>query len=335
MHAGYDDLVEESPQGSVFATSWWLEAVADGRWRTNAVEENGEVAAAWPTVVRATRWGDVHEGAPLTPFLGPLFRSEASDLKRRSNEVKRLEKLVAAFGSAAHVEARCNPAFDYWTPLSWHGFTQTTHYTWRLPELSDLDEVLGNARDARSEIRKAEKRGVEVVEGSLADFQAVHSETVEHQQIEDAARNRLALQRIDAAAASRDARFILLARDAEGGVHAGGYFVRDGRWIYYLVGASDPSLRSSGASSLLLWRAIERASALGLGFDFEGSMLQGVEHFFRSFAGVPTPYSIVRSTPSRALRVERPLKRVVRGALQSSPMRAIRRPRGKSGRDRP
>jgi GNAT acetyltransferase-like protein len=325
MHEGYDDLVEESPQGSVFATSWWLDAVAEGGWRTNALEDDGEIAAAWPTVVRATRWGEVHEGAPLTPFLGPLFRPEASELKRRSNEVKRLEQLVAALGSAAHVEARCNPAFDYWTPLAWHGFTQTTHYTWRLPELGDLDEVLGNARDVRPEIRKAEKRGVEVVEGSLADFQAVHSETVEYQQIDDAGRNRLALQRIERAAGPRDARFILLARDAEGRVHAGGYFVRDSRWAYYLVGASDPSLRSSGASSLVLWKAIERAGGLGLGFDFEGSMLQGVEHFFRSFAGVPTPYSIVRSTPSRALRVARPVKRVVL-ALRS------RRPPGPGSR---
>lgn len=335
MHEAYDDLVEDSPQGSVFATSWWLDAVAEGRWRANAVDDDGEVAAAWPTVVRTTRWGEVHEGGPLTPFLGPLFRPEASDLKRRSNEVKRLEELVAALGSAAHVEARCNPAFDYWTPLAWHGFTQTTHYTWRLPRLDDLDELLGNARNVRPEIRKAEKRGVEVVEGSLEDFQAVHSETVEHQQIEDAARNRLALRRIEAAAASREARFILLARDADGRVHAGGYFVRDGRWVYYLVGASEPSLRSSGASSLLLWKAIERAAGLGVGFDFEGSMLQGVEHFFRSFAGVPTPYSIVRSTPSRPLRVARPLKRVAQAALRSTPMRAIRRPRGRSGRARP
>lgn len=335
MHEGYDDLVGDSPQGSVFAMSWWLDAVAEGRWRTNAVEDGDDVAAAWPTVVRATRWGEVHEGAPLTPFLGPLFRPEASDLKRRSNEVKRLEQLVAAFGGAAHVEARCNPAFDYWAPLAWQGFTQTTHYTWRLPALDDLEEILGNARDVRPEIRKAEKRGVEVVEGSLADFQAVHSETVEHQQIEEAGRNRLVLQRIEAAAAPREARFILLARDAEGRVHAGGYFVRDGRWVYYLVGASDPSLRSSGASSLLLWKAIERASGLGLGFDFEGSMLQGVEHFFRSFAGVPTPYSIVRSTPSRALRVARPVKRVVREAFRSSPIQAIRRPLDRSGRARP
>jgi hypothetical protein len=330
MHEGYDDLVEDSPQGSVFATSWWLDAVAEGRWRANAVEDDGEVAAAWPTVVRATRWGEVHEGAPLTPFLGPLFRPEASDLKRRSNEVKRLEELVAALGSAAHVEARCNPAFDYWTPLAWHGFTQTTHYTWRLPRLDDLEAVFAEAREnVRREVRKARKRGVSVGRVSLRELTSLNERTG------GAAATTRALERVETAAEARGASTILGARDGEGRLHAAGYFIYDDSFAYYLLGASDPDLRTSGAPSLLLWTAIEQAGERGLGFDFEGSMVRGVERFFRGFGGVPTPYSIVRSTPSRALRVARPVKRGVREVLQSSPIRAIRRPRGRSGRARP
>jgi Acetyltransferase (GNAT) domain len=313
MQKGYDDLVEESPQGSVFATSWWLDAVAEGRWRVNAVENDGEVAAAWPTVVRETRWGEVHEGAPLTPFLGPLFRPESSELKRRSNEVKRLEQLVEALGRPAHVEARCNPAFDYWTPLAWHGFSQTTHYTWRLSRPADLEDAFRSAREnVRREIRKAEKRGVTVEEGSLDAFKDVHLETISYQEIGSTEASREALRRIESAAAPRGARRILLARDEDGRVHAGGYFVRDDRWVYYLVGASDPSLRTSGAPSLVLWKGIEHAAEQGLGFDFEGSMLKSVERFFRAFGGEPAPYSIVRKTPSLALRVSRPVKRVLR-----------------------
>lgn len=313
MHEGYDDLVGDSPQGSVFATSWWLDAVAEGRWRANTIEDDGDVTAAWPTVVRATRWGEVHEGAPLTPFLGPLFRPQESELKRRAEEVKRLDQLVESLRRPAHVEARCNPAFDYWTPLAWHGFKQTTHYTWRLPWLDDLDHVLRSAREnVRREIRKAEKRGITVEEDSLEAFQDVHLETVSYQEIGSAEASRRTLRAIEAAAAPREARVILLARDGDGRAHAGGYFVRDNRWVYYLVGASDPSLRTSGAASLVLWRGIEHAAEHGLGFDFEGSMVRGVERFFRAFGGEPTPYSIVRSTPSRALRVGRPLKRAIR-----------------------
>src|SRR5436305_3364540 len=110
----YDELVATSPQGSIFCTSWWLDAVAPGRWRAHVVEEHGRAVAAWPTVVRTTRFGDIHGGAPLTPFLGPLF-PPGDGARRRSREIKLVEALLEKLGPFAHLEARCNPAFDYWT----------------------------------------------------------------------------------------------------------------------------------------------------------------------------------------------------------------------------
>jgi hypothetical protein len=61
-----------------------------------------------------------------------------------------------------------------------------------------------------------------------------------------------------------------------------------------------------------MWTGIERAAERGTGFDFEGSMLRHVERFVRAFGGVPTPYSIVRRTPSKAFALERTLRRVAR-----------------------
>src|SRR5205809_2610646 len=50
LRARYDLLVERSPQGSIFATSWWLDAVAPGGWRMHCAEKGEELVAAWPTV---------------------------------------------------------------------------------------------------------------------------------------------------------------------------------------------------------------------------------------------------------------------------------------------
>jgi GNAT acetyltransferase-like protein len=316
MPEDYDELVHRSPQGSVFAGSWWLDAVAGGRWRTHAVEEGGAVVAAWPTVVHPSPFGDVHGGAPLTPYLGPVFDAEESSLRRRSNEIKHVELLLEKIGRCAHIEARCHPALDYWTPLAWHGFTQTTRYSWRLTDLSDLEGSFRATREnIRREIRKAEKRGLSVEQGELTDFLELHGKTVAHQGLDEAAAaNRRSLESIEAAAAPRGARTILLARDAEGRAHAGSYLVHDDRFAYYLVGASDPALRNSGAPSLVMWKGIEAAAMRGVGFDFEGSMVRGVERFFRAFAGTPAPYSVVRKTPSSAFRIARSLKRAARRA---------------------
>lgn len=313
----YDALVEAAPCGSVFASSWWLDAVASDAWRSHVVLEHGRAVAAWPTVVRATRWGDVHGGAPLTPYLGPIMLTAAEPVKRRADEIRLLEELLDLIQPAAAIDARCNPAFDYWTPLRWHGFSQTTTYTWRIDDLADTEAVFARLREnIRREVRKARKRGVQVVAGTIDDLLQVHARTVAKQGISQAARSRATLQRIERAAAPRNARTILIARDGEGRVHAGAFLVHDCRYTYYLVGGSDAELRTSGGMSAVLWAGIERASMLETGFDFEGSMLRSVERYFRAFAGSPQPSSRVHRVSSRGYGAEIALKRMLARALR-------------------
>ncbi len=312
LRTRYDELVARSPQGSIFATSWWLDAVACDRWRMHTVEKGEELVAAWPTVVRSGRFGPLHLGARLTPFLGPLL-PPGEGARRRSREVEAVELLLEGIGPYAHLEARCNPAFDYWTPLRWHGFTQTTLYTWRLLELGDPEEVFqGFGEKVRGHIRAAEKRGLVVEPASLGEFFELHERRAEGHTARDVTPLET-VERIDAAAETRGARDILVARDEEGRARACCYLVHDSRFTYYLMSATDGEIR--GSAALVVLEAVKLAARRGTGFDFEGSMLPRVEPFVRSFGGVPTPYSVVRHTPSRGLRAERALKRTVRGLL--------------------
>jgi hypothetical protein len=298
----YDAFVASSPQGSVFCTSWWLDAVAPGRWRPHELRDGDRVVAAWPTVVDRTRLGVVHRGAPLTPYLGPLL-PPGEGARRRSRELRLVEELLGVIGPFGHLEARCNPAFDYWTPLRWAGFQQTTNYTWRLADVSDREGVFAGFREnIRGHIRAAAKSGLVVVEGALDDLLDVHRRRF--------ARDPAGIARIDAAAGARGARTILVARDVDGSARAAGYFVHDERYTTYLLSATDAEVR--GAAAVVLWEAIKRAGERGTGFDFEGSMLRHVESFVRSFGGVPAPYSIVWRTASAPLAVTRTVKRALR-----------------------
>ena len=313
----YDALVAEAASGSVFASSWWLDAVAPGAWRSHVVDQQGRAIAAWPTVVRPTRWGDVHTGAPLTPYLGPIMLTPARSVQRWSEEIRVIDQLLERIGQTAAIDATCHPGFTYWSPLRWNGFTQTTRYTWRLDDLTDTDSLFARVREnVRREVRKSRKRGVEVTPGSLEELLAVHARTVAQQGVADAERSRAALRRLAPVAAARGAGTILIARDQGDRVHAGAFFVHDRRFTYYLLGGSDARLRTSGAMSAVIWAGIEQAGAKGTGFDFEGSILRSVERYFRAFAGDPVPYSRVRRISSRAyaadLVARRTLARILR-----------------------
>jgi hypothetical protein len=322
VSATYDAFVSESPQGTVFARSWWLDAaVGGGRWRTNILRgEDGAIAAAWPTVVRSTRFGKVLVGAPLTPALGPLLAADAGE-SGSAGHTARVEELVGALGEYAHIEARCAPAFDYWTPLHWHGFAQTGHYTWRIEDLSALDTVrAGLSTLRRRNLARAAREGVAVAAGTSDELVAMLDSTFTRQGIGHSVPSADLVRRLAAAAVANDAGELLAARDDQGRLHAAGLFVWDARTTWYLAGGADTGLRSSGAMTALMWAAIERASARGTAFDFEGSMLRHVEGFVRTFGARPVPYSIVRHTPSAAWRRTVAARRTAR-RLVSRPRR--------------
>ena len=99
--------------------------------------------------------------------------------------------------------------------------------------------------------------------------------------------------------------------------HAGVYLVSDSRSVYYLLGGSDPELRNSGATSLLMWEAIRWASEQGKQFDFEGSIVEPIERFVRSFGARQTPFFKIEKHPSLILRLYRALHLLSRTAHKS------------------
>ena len=63
----------------------------------------------------------------------------------------------------------------------------------------------------------------------------------------------------------------------------------DNKTSYYVAGFYNPKYKDSGALSYLLWNII--SSRKTPYFDFEGSMIKEIEHFFRGFGGEWTPHS--------------------------------------------
>ena len=95
---------------------------------------------------------------------------------------------------------------------------------------------------------------------------------------------------IDSACKQNNAREILAAYDNDGNIHACIYLVFDHASAYYLTGGAEDRFKTSGAMSLLLWEAIKLSATRVKRFDFEGSMIESVERFFRGFGGKQLSY---------------------------------------------
>jgi lipid II:glycine glycyltransferase (peptidoglycan interpeptide bridge formation enzyme) len=104
------------------------------------------------------------------------------------------------------------------------------------------------------------------------------------------------------------------------------FVVNDLASSYYLLGGSDYSIKNINANAVLLWHAAKDALDSGRDFDFEGSMNEGIEHFFRSFGAKQTPYfriSKLSSRPSDELKgniriLYRDVKKIAKSLLKFS-----------------
>ena len=70
----------------------------------------------------------------------------------------------------------------------------------------------------------------------------------------------------------------------------------DTQWAYHLITALDPEIRKTGALDFLVYELLRYFSDKVSGYDFEGSMIEGVEESFRHFGATQTPYFTIQKT---------------------------------------
>lgn len=301
----YRNIPEESSGRHLFNQAWWLDAVCgeDG-WDAVVAENGGKPVGAW--AYRPILGGRVVNMPPLTQSMGPWIAYPAGQkpARRLGWEKDILSALADALPKSFFFVQNAPRSFTNWLPLFWKGFRQTTRYTYVLEDLSNISEIEAGFLDkTRNEIRKAEKSLTVEESDDIPLLYRLVGGTFQRQKSRVPYDLGL-LERIDAACAAHSARRMLVARDSEGRAHAAVYIIRDETTAYYLIGGGDPNLRSSSATSLLIREAIRRSAGEVREFDFEGSMMESVERFFRSFGAIQKPYFNL----SRAGKLARVLK---------------------------
>lgn len=241
---------------------------------------------------------------PLTPFMGPwvIYPEGQKRSQRYGHDKKVMDELIEQLPSHDDLILQFHPSVTNWLPFFWKGFREETKYTYRLQDTSDTQMLFDGMR---GNIRRAVRKAAKKLEVSSSDsVEEIHDLKLKDYAAKGISLNydRAYFRAIDRALAPKGARRILYATDGEGNVHGGIYLVMDGRTCYYLVGAIDPESKSDGAMSLLMWEGIQEASRQGLAFDFEGSMIEPIERYFRSFGAEQVPYHSIASTPSYLLR---------------------------------
>lgn len=293
-----EDFITSSPQGSIFCRPWWLEAVAPGQWDYLIEFKGNNIAAMMPIVWRTENQRRIIGHPPLTQTLGILFPEfNCKYVKMVSHQTDLIKKLIDLLPDFIFFQQNFNYNFTNWMPFLWKGFNQTTRYTYVIHDLTDLDEIWKGFREnIKTDIRKAEKK-VRVTDNPDIDTFLNLNELTFKRQGQKLPYTREFVKRLDNTLKEHDARKMFFAVDDDERMHAATYIVWDEKSAYYLMSGADPELRNSGATSLLIWESIKFASQVSKKFDFEGSIMEPIERFFRAFGGKQMPYfQIIRKS---------------------------------------
>ncbi len=311
MPSDHSQALSERPGLGLFRQAWWLDATAGERgWGEVRIDEGARPVALLRFAVRKRLGFTCLQMPPLTQTLGPWFAPlEGKPGQVLAREKELVDRLVAELPPHDWFAQNLSPANTNWLPWHWHGFAQTTRYTYAL-DLARGEEALwdGLLPKVRTDVRKATARSGLAVRSDLGidAFIGVQRLTFARQGMAVPLSDEL-VKRLDAACSQRDCRRMFFAVDAQGRVHAAAYLVWDAERAYYLMAGGDPALRNSGAASLVLWEAIRFAAGVVPTFDFEGSMMEPVERFVRGFGAIQVPYHRISRAPSRLLGAARGL----------------------------
>lgn len=305
----YRQLCESHPEIPLFLQHWWMEAVCAGKqwdvllYRNN----NGEVQAVMPFLVGKKLWMRYVLMPQLTQYNGVWylkndFRSENERLsfeKKVCNDfVGRLKDMRLDFFLQNFA-----PRFTNWLPFYWKGFSQTTRYTYQIQNLANLDDVFANFdRNRRQKkILSLEKKYHQTTDITAEEFYGFHSKYWEAKGTKDLFAEKYVVKLCNAAMARRQGVIIGLVDIKTGEKVAMRFVVFDKTTAYSLLSAIKPNSKVNGLSELLFWKVIQYLSGKVRVFDFEGSMVEGIEHSYRLYGAKQVPYFQIEKSNSLLL----------------------------------
>lgn len=245
---------------------------------------------------------------PLTDYTGIVFNfNNQQYMKPYAYETFRqrvITDLVAGLPSVSLFHQQYYPELDNWLPFLWAGFRQTTTYTYRLDNLSDLQEIFNSFKSSvRTNIRRAQQL-VNVKSGDqLSDFFDIYLKSLNRRQLSPPFDYDI-LQKLDEALSARQQRKILFALDKQDGTfHSSLYTCWDSETAYFLLWGINPKRKESHAIQLLFWEAIQQLSHKVHNIDFCGSIIPSMEQMIRSFGGGRHSCYVISKAKNKMLQI--------------------------------
>lgn len=303
----WDAFVAASPQGNVFCTTPFLDALGE-EYDLVFVEENGQPQLGGVVIKHDAR--PILAPYPFTMYQGILFGSSSRTMPQHKRlkwglEVvefllREMENQYDRISFCTHhalEDLRAFQWFHYHEPQLGQ-FKIDLRYTGLLDltTVGSFETCLSTIRTVRrQEYRHGQAGGLSAEESTeIGTLNRLHRMTFERQGIERPPEEERLVLAIAGAALSKGFGRLLVCKDSQGTPVSATLFLHDARCSYYLFGANHPDFRKSGSGTYLLLENIRRCMDMGCTLiDLVGINSPNRGDFKTSFNARPVPYFTV------------------------------------------
>lgn len=288
----WDGFVSRSPQGNIYHCHPYLSNLLPG-WQVVLIEEGNQIVAAFPFKSHR-KWGVTYALQPhFAQYLGMLFASKSDQVYKNLEFQKKAIQLIHEHlpSGLRYLSYHFAPEFEYDQPLIWLGWKHRMRYTYWVDIRKGYESFLQCcASHVRREIKKADEAGLvvraenkpESVVEILKTAKPEAAKGIENQFFEALCSNSRHYFESQQSCC-------LLAYDGEKPVAGIIYFFFKNKMIYY-QGSTLPAYKNSGAMSKIIAEGVRLFGSKYEYLDFDGSMIEPIERFFRGFGAFPVRY---------------------------------------------
>ena len=119
------EFISNSPQGTIFTTPDWLEAVAPGSWEYLTLQSKDSLKICMP-IIHSNKMGfSFCNMPPFTQSLGILFPpQEGKYAEILTKNINCISELISKIPKYSYFRQRLHPSLTNWLPFHWEGYNQ-------------------------------------------------------------------------------------------------------------------------------------------------------------------------------------------------------------------
>jgi hypothetical protein len=277
----------------------WLDFVCGrNNWEVLIYADNTRVKGVFTYAINGSRIFT----PVLATYMGPYLIEKNITPKEFATVQMKFQSFILENIQFDYFEQRWHPNFYNHIAFFQQGFKQQTRYTFVLKGLDNLQAIWSNFKTSlRSDIQRASKQLFVTNELDSHEFFALLDVTFQNNKVKNPYSLAL-IEKLLAFISLHQCGKLYVAKNNSGTVTNVVLVLWDSESAYYLLSASEPNCKKSNGNSLLLWNAIQDVSNYTNRFDFEGSMLLGIENYVRAFGGELVPFHHIYKSNNSLLR---------------------------------